>query len=140
MSLPLSIHLSAMPDSIDYDCFAFNFKQNSVIANAQAILGGEIRETLDISLQIMAHLFYPCKNRGLHSGGQGLNVPCCPWFELNVIFDWLSAHLFSRMLTPGFSGTQPRARPDALGISRIVGICIAVIDERMRTISLVDER
>jgi hypothetical protein len=48
-----------MPDSIDYDCFAFNFKQNSAIANAQAVLGGEIRETLDISFQIMAHLFDP---------------------------------------------------------------------------------
>jgi hypothetical protein len=44
-----------MPNPVYYDRFLFNLKQNPMISNAQAMLGGVFCEPLDVTLQIIAH-------------------------------------------------------------------------------------
>ncbi len=55
-----------MANPIDDYSFPFNFKQDPIVSNTQAILGSEIRESLDIPLQIVTHVFNSCKNSFLN--------------------------------------------------------------------------
>lgn len=57
-----------MANPIYDDCFILNLKQYSIVPDTQAVLWGEIRESLNISLQIVAHLVNPCKNLALNTG------------------------------------------------------------------------
>jgi hypothetical protein len=80
-----------MPNPINDNRFPLNLKPNPEVPNAQAILRGKICEPLDISLQIIAHLFNSRKDAALNPGGQAFNVFSCLWFESNVISHRFSA-------------------------------------------------
>jgi hypothetical protein len=75
-----------MPDAIDDNPILFDFEQNPIIANPQAVFRSKICEPLDISLQIIAHLPNSCKDSALAAGGQTLNVFYRLRFELDIIF------------------------------------------------------
>ncbi|GEM_PF-3824326 len=69
MNLPSSVGFAPMPNPIDNELFVFDLEQNPVVAHPQTVLWGKICQSLDLSLQIVAHFLNSCKKVRPHPRG-----------------------------------------------------------------------